>query len=178
MRAFVGLDIDTKSKLAIEHWRSNAMPVRLLSGKNARQVPAANFHITLAFLDQITPQQQALLSQQLSGLQLPVLTLRIATTGYFSKPKVLWIGPESVPASLAELVRQVKSAARSSGIALKQERYQPHITLTRKITAPPPSPLLPPNFELQFSQFHLFASISETKGVYYPIQQSWDLLPL
>jgi 2'-5' RNA ligase len=51
MRAFLGLSPDVKTKLAIELWRNKAFPCFYAP------VPAANFHITLAFLGQISPKQ-------------------------------------------------------------------------------------------------------------------------
>ena len=72
MRCFVGLDLSVRNKLALDDWRSKALPelTPLASGRDERghrepgsykkvaktggkksavAVPAANFHLTLAF---------------------------------------------------------------------------------------------------------------------------------
>ena len=197
MRCFVGLDLSPRNKLDLEHWRSTALPGltsaipgRPEPGRGTRSsrangntppvsspapVPAANFHLTLAFLGTIEARQHEVLVSALETIQLPPIALNLDTTGWWAGPKIVFCAPTQVPDSLRQLVRQVKKAARSAGIQTDQRPYQPHVTLVRKAGPDLPPPLFAPQLECRFTRFHLFESFSTTSGVTYPIRQSWPL---
>jgi len=167
MRCFIGLDLAAQDKLAIEAWREKALP-RL----NAA-VPAANFHITLAFLGQIDERQCESLSSKLDTISTPSFNITLNELGYWSEPRILFLGTSGVPKKIHKLAEQCRRAARSCNIPIQQQNYVPHVTLVRKIKDTPPAALLSANFEFHFSHFHLFESISTKTGVTYPIRKSW-----
>ena len=87
MRAFFGLSPDIKTKLAIEGWRNKVFP------HFDAPVPAANFHVTLAFLGKISPKQLDALCESVNQIdQIHAFDVSLNQIGYWSKPKALWLG--------------------------------------------------------------------------------------
>ncbi|MBC3765149.1 RNA 2',3'-cyclic phosphodiesterase [Neptunicella marina] len=170
MRCFIGLEPDAKSKMAIDNWRQHALPA--IEGK----VPAANFHITLAFLGQLNHSQLEQLQTTLEqATALPACSIQLNTLGYFAKPKVLFVGTDEIQPELMQLATSVTSLTQQAGLQLRHQTYVPHVTLYRKCPSNPPAALFSPDIELQFTQFHLYESVSSSGGVRYPIINSWSL---
>ncbi len=186
MRCFIGLDLSPKTKLSLQHWRQQALPgfpqhpapSRKLnhSGQAFPQaVPAANFHITLSFLGNVTPRQHEDMIKALDEVNAEPLTLRLSDTELWTKPKAFVCLPAQQPEPLGQLVSQVRNCAYNAAIQIDKQDYRPHVTLFRKAKEPFPAPLYAPNIECEFTQFHLFESVSTPSGVHYPIRQSWPL---
>nr|WP_136250379.1 RNA 2',3'-cyclic phosphodiesterase [Ningiella ruwaisensis] len=169
MRYFLGLDIDAKSKLAIEQWRNKALPHFVGS------VPAANFHITLVFLGQVQAHQLEDLTARIDEIAKPKIDLHLDSLGYWSKPKILFLGATATSQGLIQLANQLGTAANGSGLNVRQGIYIPHLTLVRKVKDNPPNALISPSFRCQFSHMHLFESVSTKTGVRYPIRATWIL---
>jgi RNA 2',3'-cyclic 3'-phosphodiesterase len=173
MRAFLGIEPDAKTKLAIETWRDKVFP------PFKQVVPAANYHLTLAFLGQISVEQQAALEQHLQSMdQLPQFKVELDLLGYWPKPKALWIGCSNPAESHLELVNNLIQVAHLTKIAMLKRAYQAHLTLVRKCHDNPPHPLFPPDFTWQANAFHLYESISRPQGVIYVIKKTWYLAPI
>lgn len=171
MRYFIGIDIPAKTKLAIQEWRDNSWAQH----RDLGSVPAANFHITLAFLGQISEQQLDKLHQQLSMLNIPTFEISIEQFNVWQKPPMAWIGCSVLTDRLIELQRIVIKSARIAGISMQEREYVPHITLARKCKGLVSSPLLEPNFSFEVEHFCLFESVSTPTGVTYPIREQWPL---
>jgi 2'-5' RNA ligase len=172
MRAFVGLEPDATTKLAIENWRNKVLP------PFNQLVPAANYHITLAFLGHINLDQQDRLEQHMQLIDnITEFKVHLDILGYWPKPKALWLGC-SQPAKLhLDLVKILSSAAHSANIVMQKRDYQAHLTLVRKCTHNPPAPLLAPDFTWLAEAFHLYESVSTANGVSYVIKKTWRLPP-
>lgn len=172
MRAFVGLEPDATTKLAIENWRNKVLP------PFNQLVPAANYHITLAFLGQINLDQQDRLEQHMQLIDnITEFKVHLDILGYWPKPKALWLGC-SQPAKLhLDLVKILSCAAHSANIVMQKRDYQAHLTLVRKCTHNPPAPLLAPDFAWRAGAFHLYESVSTANRVSYVIKKTWRLPP-
>ena len=158
MRTFFGLEPEPNTKLAIESWRTKAFPA--FDG----EVQAANFHITMLFLGEVKNADL----EQLETIQIPhfSLSLKAKEVGFFPKPGIgfLAIQPDAGIQNLREqltgkIPRELKKADKTS--------FVPHITLYRNLQLPLPAPLLVPDFELQFTQLHLFESKRHRGNVFY-----------
>ena len=172
MRLFFALEPTGQDKLAIDHWRSKALP------GFKKSVPAVNFHITLAFLGQTSSSQLDALMQEVDNLILPpVFTAHLNQVGYWPKPKALWLGCEQTSASHSALAHGLNRAGLSAGLSLQKRDYFAHLTLVRKCHENPPAPIIEPAFVMDFATFHLFESVSTTKGVKYQRRCSWSLPP-
>jgi len=173
MRAFFGLSPDVKTKLAIDAWRNKAHP-----HLNA-PVPAANFHVTLAFLGQILPKQLDALCEganQMSEIQ--TFDVSLNQVGYWSKPKALWLGCEDTQNEHLQLTKNLTQIANAIGLQLPKQDYVAHLTLARKCSINPPAPLIAPNFTWRNTEFHLYESVSGKKGMSYHIRHTWPLARL
>lgn len=200
MRCFIGVDLAVSEKLALDSWRQQALPEissRMPSAefssksknKNGKQkaasreqaaihpyaVDAANFHITLCFLGQITPRQHEALMSELDNLAHSPFSIDLDSSGIWNGPKILFAAPSSPPNELMQLARSTRKAARRAAIEVDNREYKPHVTVVRKATAALPMPLYPPHIDVHASAFHLFESVSTPQGVSYPIRQSWPL---
>lgn len=188
MRCFIGLDLSPLAKLALEHWREKALPevnARRVVPEKRRQsslktaqptaVPAANYHLTLAFLGSISHSQHDQIMQLLDNIEAAPIQLTLDVSGRWSGPKILFAAPSEDNSELMTLAKAVRTAARQCNIQLDRNDYAPHVTLVRKINDELPAPLFDPNIECTFSHFHLFESISGERGVHYPIRASWPL---
>ncbi|MDO6692097.1 RNA 2',3'-cyclic phosphodiesterase [Aliiglaciecola sp. 3_MG-2023] len=171
MRYFLGFDLESKSKIAIDDWRNKALP------KFERAVPAKNFHITSVFLGQVKEQQLDQLCCAIQSSEFHNFNLQIDTLGYWSKPKILWLGSTQIPTQMLRITKRLTEYAQQAGLNLPIREYIPHITLVRNAKSNPPAPLISPDFQLQVKHLHLFESVSGKNGVQYPIRQTWPLHP-
>ncbi len=173
-RMFIGLDLAPKDKLALQEWRD-----KHLHGLSDKPVPVENFHITLSFLGQVSPDKFELLDQKLTEMKARQFQLKTTELGHFPKAKILYLGTELTD-PLADLARQARSINNALGLPLHHGTYRPHITLTRKHTDLVPIVSKVPELTLSFDQFHLFESVSakeKGKPPHYPKRASFDLLP-
>lgn len=188
MRYFIGLDLTPTAKLALEHWREKALPEvssQRIAPEKRRQsslkiiqpvpVPAANYHLTLAFLGTITNTQHDQIMQLLDRIEAAPISLTLNTIDRWIGPKILFAAPSSENPELFALAKAVRTAARQCNIQLDKNNYSPHVTLVRKVNEELPPPLFNPDITCTFSHFHLFESVSTERGVHYPIRASWQL---
>ncbi|MFT5312226.1 MAG: 2'-5' RNA ligase [Paraglaciecola sp.] len=170
MRLFFALEPTGQDKLAIEYWRNKALPCF------KKSVPPANFHITLAFLGQTTSAQLDALIQEVDKLSLPpIFAVHLSNVTYWPKPKVLCLACEKTARAHSTLAHTLNNAGLSAGLSLHKREYHPHLTLARKCPENPPAPIIEPSFSMDFSEFHLFESVSTTKGVMYQSRCRWSL---
>ncbi len=168
-RLFFALTLSAKQKLELEYWRDQNFPLW------PKAVPAANFHITLAFLGQQEMQLQQKLLEDARDIKGASFELTMNQLGFFSKPSILWLGPTQIPSELLQLVEKLNLLARKYSIAIPQQVYRPHITLIRDIKTPPPAPVIPIELKLKCNSFSLFCSRSTDQGVRYLEIDSWPL---
>ena len=172
MRAFLGIEPDAKTKLAIDAWRNQALP------ELTEFVSPVNYHITLAFLGQLDVRQQDTLLQLIDEMPDSVqFNITLNTVGYWPKPKALWLGCTSTAPNHTAIAKRLTAIANSAGIAMLKRDYQAHLTLVRKCQQNPPAPILEPFFSWQAQDFHLYESLSTSQGVRYIIRKSWPLVP-
>jgi 2'-5' RNA ligase len=172
MRLFFALEPSGQDKLAIESWRYKAL------SSFEKPVPSKNFHITLAFLGQTTSSQLDELIQKVDSLCVPPkFSVKLNHLGYWSKPKVLWLGCDQTSDSLRALEKELNKVSISSGIIMQKREFIPHLTLIRKCQENPSAPIIEPSFFMEFCEFHLFESVSSSKGVIYQRLASWQLSP-
>jgi len=103
--------------------------------------PAANLHLTLRFLGLVPPDKTERVREALRRVKGDSFPLAVAGLGLFQKRTgaVLWAGASREPA-LEKLKKEVDEALRASaGLSLAEERFFPHITLSRLKTPAPGS---------------------------------------
>ena len=139
--------------------------------RNARRVPEYNLHLTLHFIGNIHRAELDCLQQRAREVTGEPFAVSIDDTGSFAKPKVAWLGCREIPLKLERLHNDLGKRLRGCGFKPEKRRFNPHVTVARKISAPPPSPKLEPVI-WQVSGFALIESRAQENGVkYMPIEE-------
>ena len=170
MRTFLSLTPDAGTSMAIEKWCSLCWPGQ------SRKIPMQNYHVTVAFFGDITKAQLLAIEEGLDLLEHPAFELLFDEVRYLPDPSVLWLGVCQVPAAANHLADKCKTIANRGSIRVASRRYQPHLTLARKITFPPSMPLIEPNFAAHFTSLQLMQSHRERSGARYVELNSWKLV--
>lgn len=174
MRTFFGLELPADVAMQIADWRD-----RQFGAGAGRPVPPANFHITLAFVGEITPSYLERLYESVDAgvarAAFPGGQVLLDTTGYWAKPGVYWLGAENFPASLGQLATRLRQLATKAGGRRDRKPFLPHVTLFRNCTAAPVAPAEPPAFRAVYRHFTLFESRQGRAGVSYHPLQHWEL---
>jgi 2'-5' RNA ligase len=175
MRVFFALQPDPQFAVNLSTWRDRQF------SHPGRAVPAANFHLTLAFIGEIQPRFLETLCQDVDRWcerSAPTGgSLQLDQTGYWHRPGIYWLGPGEWPDSLQQLAGGLRSIAARHGGKRERKRFQPHITLFRGCQSAPPAPATPPRLSLTYAEFHLFESLPGRQGVSYSPLQQWPLAP-
>jgi RNA 2',3'-cyclic 3'-phosphodiesterase len=101
-----------------------------------RVVPVPQWHLTLAFLGEVSESRIAELEQRLgrAAARSDPLRLGLAGAGAFPsarRARVLWAGVTGDRDGLVRLAERASAAARRVGVAIEDRRYRPHLTLAR-----------------------------------------------
>ena len=96
------------------HRASETIPVE----RPARRVPRLNLHLTLHFIGNVYLDQMACLQQQAQRVDGNTFDLSIDCQGYFSKPRVAWLGCRETPTAMLDLQQRL-------GQQLQLCEYQP-----------------------------------------------------
>lgn len=138
-----------------------------------RRVSPEQFHMTLHFMGQCTPEQQTSLLAQIDRLTLPAFALTLDRLGCFAKAGVIWLGPSAPPDSLMKLYETIELKCRALGAGKPHRAYRPHITLFRNCT----SEALPPIAPLHYrpDSLCLYRSELTAQGPVYHCQKRWPL---
>ena len=135
-----------------------------------KAVPAANLHLTLAFLGEVEAARLALLPEIAAGIEAGAFSLRFDRVGSFPRARVSWAGCAKAPAELVHLQSALARELAARGFALEERPFAPHLTLARKaVTALPPARIEP----IQWSVAE-FALVTSRAGRYETVS-SWRL---
>lgn len=167
MRTFFSIAPEPDSCLAIHRWAELNWP------HIGRLVPAQNYHLTLAFLDQTTRTQRDSIERQLHDVEPPIFDLQLDQIGYWPDSQVLWLAPGRPPEALMKLAQRCARVANNAGIKVGKRRFKPHLTLARRVLQPPPAAMLEGEFSTRIDGFALCESIRASSGVRYRDVAGW-----
>jgi 2'-5' RNA ligase len=123
-----------------------ALAARLAqAAPRARAVPAANLHLTLAFVGKLEPEDVVQLAGRLSARATAEFDWCIDRIGYFDRARVVWAGgPDN--AALHDLARDVRGLLDSMAVAYDRKPFVAHVTLLRDVRRwrVPPTSVAPP----------------------------------
>lgn len=139
----------------------------------ARQIAAADLHLTLVFLGATPPARRADYEAALADLPALELELCLDRYGYWPRTGILWLGPQHTPAALGD-----KAAV---GQALVQERdpfeqrrpFQAHVTLARRWPGPAPQPAPSRALCWPVRDLVLVESLPQPHGTRYRVLRRW-----
>lgn len=170
-RLFFALWPDAPTRDALR--RTTRAIVRHAGG---RSVPAANFHLTLAFLGGVP--EEGIDAAVAAARATPIApgSLVLDTLGWFERPQALWIGPSAPPAALGEHAARLRAALAATGLGVDVVPFRPHVTLARRVVAPgelaPPRPVAWP-----VRGYALVESDTDSDGARYRVLQEFPALP-
>ncbi len=147
---------------------------RLANDGNGRPVPAENLHLTLAFLGRTDTRQRACVEAMADAIRCPAFELQLNRTGYWPRPRVLWIAPSEMPEALKGLAAALHGGAEGCGLSLDARPYRAHLTLMRKLARPPGDARCPP-LRWSVDRFVLVRSTTLPQGVKYDVVREWGL---
>jgi 2'-5' RNA ligase len=106
------------------------------SGSPLRWAPPGQWHVTLAFLPQVSDRHQEPLAERLRDTAAAAtgFELALAGAGAFPDParaRVLWAGVDGELERLGRLARTVRSACGRAGTEVQGGEFRPHLTLAR-----------------------------------------------
>ncbi len=173
MRVFFGLELPADIALQIAAWRDRQL------GPAGRPVPAANFHITLAFVGEIAPGPLERLCQAVDDALQRARPeggeLVLDCAGYWPRPGIYWLGPGTWPESLSQLATKLRQLATVAGARRDRSPFQPHISLLRNCSTAPAAPVSQSAICMAYRDFTLFESRQGKTGVSYHPMQQWEL---
>jgi 2'-5' RNA ligase len=147
---------------------------RDLSIRNGRPEPVANLHVTLVFIGSVGSERVNAIEQAVAGVSGEAFELLLERVGYWERPRILWLGPREAPAALITLVKDLRAALETCGIAAETRPYLPHMTLARKVQRPPPA-VMPEPVRWPVGVFSLMESVPcEHRSAYRELAR-WPL---
>lgn len=137
-----------------------------------RLVAVHRLHLTLSFLGAVDTVTEDCVRQMANKVAWKPFELRFDRIGWFARPGVLWAGCSEVPSELNELVGKIQAGLTLCGIESERRRYQPHITLTRKVTRPPKQQTIETQ-TCRFDELCLVESRLDKEGAIYSTLAKW-----
>ena len=113
-RLFFAIELPGDVQQQIVHWRAASFP-----GDAGRPVAAANLHLTLAFLGEVSADKQRALSAMAGRIRQPGFTLTLDDAGQWLRSRVVWLGTRQPPRGVLQLANMLRAqAARSRFIRI------------------------------------------------------------
>jgi 2'-5' RNA ligase len=169
-RLFVGLELPRNQQEALAE-----LDPRI---RGLRWLPAEQLHLTMSFLGEIEPDQQARLCDEFASISVPEFFLPLQGAEAFggSRPTVVWIGVGKGHPHLFALHHHLQDAVLRCGLEADLKPFQPHITVGRAkgVSRSAIRPFLQEHAETDFglwkvSEFTLFSSrLSPAGSTYHP----------
>lgn len=139
-----------------------------------RKVPKHNWHITLAFLGNVSDDVYTCIQQQADMVSGTSFEINLDTIGHWSRPKVAWLGCNTKPQAIDTLVSSLNEQLFKCGYTPEFKTFQPHMTLMRKVTRKPKSFSFK-SVTWEVKQFVLVESHVDNTGSTYKVIKKWKL---
>jgi RNA 2',3'-cyclic 3'-phosphodiesterase len=138
LRTFLAIELPAVLQTVLQQTQSDlqrSLPTGQLP-TTFQWTAVANLHLTLRFLGETSPTQQATLAHALGELTqaTPPFVLALGALGAFPnwrKPNVVWLGVQGDLGALQELQAQVEAAVQAVGFVPAEQAFTPHLTLAR-----------------------------------------------
>lgn len=163
MRLFFALWPPAETAQALALWTHE-----VAQGTGGTPTASDKIHLTLAFLGEADPGKAYNAAQRVQGAR---HVLPIDHAHYWKHNKIVWVGPQTMPAALAALVDRLHGSLKDHGFVLEERPFAAHITLLRKAKPPPSLPALP-HVDWPVSEMLLVRSRTSPKGsTYEPVER-------
>jgi RNA 2',3'-cyclic 3'-phosphodiesterase len=174
-RLFFALWPDEKQRQGLA--RATAKATRSSGG---RPVPAANLHVTLAFLGSVPVRRveelKAIAQRAAQAFsQDAPLVLRFTTLAHWPRQQILCALSAEEPALARSLSGALKDAAAAAGFTPDLKPFHAHVTVARKVAHAVPRRVLRPLL-WRCERFALVDSRTEAAGPIYSVIESFPLV--
>ncbi len=158
MRLFIAIQLSEEMRKALVDCLHDLKK----QGVEGNYVPAQNLHLTLAFIGEYRDPEQV--KRILASVPLPAFRLALSEKGNFGN--ILWAGVKGNQ-KLKTYVRDLRAALKNAGIPFEDDRFTPHITLIRKVSARNPYQIHLPKAEMEVKRASLMKSETKNGKVTY-----------
>ncbi|WP_437886939.1 RNA 2',3'-cyclic phosphodiesterase [Phytobacter sp. V91] len=169
-RLFFAIELPDETRQAIVRWRAEHF-----AGDAGRPVAAANLHLTLAFLGEVSAEKRKALEAMAGRITQPGFNLHLDDAGQWLRSRVVWLGCRQSPRGLIQLADMLRAQAARSGCYQSPTPFHPHISLLRET---PHAVALPaPGFNWSFAvtEFVLYESQFTGGRLRYTALNRWTL---
>jgi 2'-5' RNA ligase len=134
IRAFIGIDLDPECKKYIFDLQQRLRKYAV----RGRWKHSSNFHLTLKFLDEISPARKELIDARLHEIckAQKTFSLEVSEAGIFRGRdviRVLWLGLGGSLDTLRQLAAGIDESVSGLGFPLERRPFTPHITIGQDI---------------------------------------------
>jgi 2'-5' RNA ligase len=169
-RLFFALWPDPAMREAMMHATCDAA-----RASGGRLVPAANLHVTLAFLGSVPEPRLKELAALARGAARPGhLELAFDHLEHWRGAQLLCALPTEAPATVAALARRIQDGLAASGFAPDLKPFRPHVTVVRKVSRPRRGEIIHP-VVWTFTELALIESRTLPEGALYSVVESYPL---
>lgn len=158
MRLFIAIRLSDEMKKALV----TCMHDLKKQGVEGNYVPAQNLHMTLAFLGEYD--DPAKVKDVIRKVSLPEFRLSLSEKGNFGN--ILWAGVKGNQ-KLKTYVKDLRAALAEEGIPFDREKFVPHITLIRKVSAKKPYQVHLPKADMTVKKASLMRSEQKNGKMVY-----------
>lgn len=183
MRSFIAINLPQTVKREIDSLVDRLRP----AGPPARWVPASNLHLTLKFLNEISPDQVKPIcgAITMASTRVRSFDIRLKGFGVFPnerKARVFWIGIDAGYETLKALARDVDAAVSPLGFEREKREFSAHVTLARFREPGPVDRLMKAASHMPYESepihiesVELMKSVLSPKGAEYSVLESVQL---
>lgn len=158
MRLFIAIRLSDDMKKALV----TCMHDLKKQGVEGNYVPTQNLHMTLAFLGEYD--DPAKVKEVIRKVPLPEFRLALSEKGNFGN--ILWAGVKGNQ-KLKTYVKDLRAALAAEGIPFDKEKFVPHITLIRKVSAKKPYQVHLPKADMTVKKASLMRSEQKNGKMVY-----------
>lgn len=133
-----------------------------------------NLHITLHFLGNIPVQRVRCYLRQAIKVRGRPFDLELTHLGHFKKPRVLWIGCDTIPPALEQLHADLGAMIETCGFNQESRPYRPHVSIARKINQSVAKQRIT-GIPWSVDQFVLIKSVIQNNAVQYRVKAAYPL---
>ena len=147
----------------------------LVASVPGRPQRADQWHVTLEFLGAVPEARVSAVREAASDVRARPFELVLDTVEHWRRPAVLSLIPRDCPPELHALVAALRRSLEARGFDPERRTYRPHLTLARRVGAPPDVPA-PNPVSWPASEFVLVQSTSGRQGSIYEPLAAWPLV--
>jgi len=146
----------------------------VLQGLGGKPQRPDQWHVTLEFLGEVASDRQAALHRAAGRVRAEPFTVSFDQLDHWRKPQVYCLAASVVPAPLAVLMGDLRTALAEEGFTPEAREFRPHVTLARKVKMARQGRLEPP-VAWPADRFALVRSVTDPAGSRYEPLHWWNL---